>query len=142
MLLMKKAKIGTLIISALLSVSMFSIGTYAAASRVETSEFGTFSWELKKASQPGTRTYCVWAEATTSITKNYSSTSTKVIATVEVQDNLTGRTLDYRTNTNSTGPSVTVKSISNLNDTRKMAVFGCHEARGKSSIVRYTSTII
>lgn len=138
---MKKTKIIVLLISVILSVSMFNISTNAASS-VETREFGTFSWELKSASQPGVRTYCVWAEATTSISKNYSSTSTKVIASVEVQDNKTGRTLDYRTGTNNTGPSVKVKSISNINDTRKMAVFACHEARGQSSIVRYTSTII
>lgn len=75
-------------------------------------------------------------------TKNYSSTSTKVIASIEVQDNETGRTLDYRTKSNSTGPSVILESYANTSRYREMAVFGCHEARGQGSIVRYTSTKI
>lgn len=138
---MKKAKIGALLISTLMFVSMFNINANAASS-VETSEFGTFSWNLEREYQPGVRTYYVWAEATTSITKNYSSTSTKVIASIEVQDNETGRTLDYRTKSNSTGPSVILESYANTSRYREMAVFGCHEARGQGSIVRYTSTKI
>jgi len=125
---MKKVRVTALIICIIVTISM-----------TQTPEFGTFSWSLgHEVTHPISRTYNVRVEGITSITK-YSA-GTTVIVKIEVQDNKTGTPLYTCIDSKTNAPTAKTLTKSNILPHHEFAAFGCHEARGKNAIVRYTCT--
>lgn len=115
-------------IFAVVSALMISASIPTMAASVSTSEFGTFTYNLTKSGNSVT--------ASTSITK--CTSSTKLITTLEVQNNATGAKIVSGTATKTGVKSASVVKAVN-NTSIKLAAFGCHEARGNSSVAKYTS---
>ncbi|MFD2117269.1 hypothetical protein ACFSTH_13080 [Paenibacillus yanchengensis] len=106
-------------------VMMMALSGSALAAEVNTSEFGKFTYNLSKSGSTVT--------ASTSIA-NYTS-STKVITTLEVQENATGNVL-FNSSVTKTNNSTASIQATNLTST-KLAAFSAHEARGQNSVVKY-----
>lgn len=138
---MKKVRVTALIICIIVTISMTGLLVYAGANEGsgQTPEFGTFSWSLgHEVTHPISRTYNVRVEGITSITK-YSA-GTTVIVKIEVQDNKTGTPLYTCIDSKTNAPTAKTLTKSNILPHHEFAAFGCHEARGKNAIVRYTCT--
>lgn len=132
---MKKLKICGLFIALAFMVGAFA--NTATATTVSTTEFGTFSYDLTKTYETGTRSGFVIVDAYTSISIP-KSTST-VYVTMEIRDNSTGQLYQTYSDSDSTYAS---KSFNYDTGLRDLGVFACHEARGTSSVVRYTSCVV
>lgn len=120
---MKKIKVK--MFAAATAIMIMAFAGSASAASVNTSEFGTFTYNLTKSGKSVT--------ASTSITKTTSST--KVITKLEVQNNATGAVLVNTQRTTTGGKSSTIRA-NNLTAS-KLAAFSTHEARGKNSVARY-----
>lgn len=99
------------------------------AKTVETSEFGTFSYSLTRS-----------GNKVTAITKT-EKTAAHLYTTLEVQLNATGETI-YGPKT-FTKENVKINKVIRLTNysTKKLAVFSCHEARGKTSVTKYLAEV-
>lgn len=132
---MKKSKTLGIVVALLFMVSVLA-GTVSAAT-VSTTEFGTFSYDLTKTFESGTRSGFVIVNAYTGISVP-KSTST-VYVTMDIRDNSTGALYQTLTDSNATYASKTFNYDTGLRD---LGVFACHEARGTTSVVRYTSCVV
>lgn len=121
---MKKIKVKVL--AAATAIMMMAFAGSVSVASINTSEFGTFTYNLTKSGTSVT--------AATSITK--TSSSTKVITKLEVQNNnATGAVLVNLQKTVTGGKSSSIRA-NNLTAST-LAAFSTHEARGKNSVARY-----
>lgn len=129
---MNKSKIcGSFIALAFMASALVNT---VSATTVTGTAFGDFSYDLSVSGYPGTRTADVRVEAYTSITK--PSSSSTVYLTLDIRDNSTGALYQTYTDSDSVRASKTFGYNTGLRD---LGIFGCHEARGTTSVVRYTS---
>lgn len=113
-----------------LALSLCIMGSVVpvSASTVNTSEYGNFTYSLSKSGNQVTAT-----------TKTQKAAS-KLITKMTVQVNSTGKTLVNATTTKINAKNnVMIRAINNTS--KKLAAFSTHEARGKTSVVKYKAEI-
>ena len=98
------------------------------AKSVKTDEFGTFSYSLTKSENK------IYAQT------SCSKTASKLITSLVVEKNSTGEKLFNVKNTKDNCKKNDVIYLIN-NSNNKLAVFSAHEAKGKTSIVRYEAEV-
>lgn len=122
---LRKKVLSTVLSGVMVGAMAFTTIPVSAAT-VSTGEFGTMTYYLRGSGNTVT--------AHTSVTK----TANKVITKLEIQVNATGATIFNYQKTASNAKACTNTKVTNYTVT-KLAAWGTHEARGNSSIAKYTS---
>ena len=117
------------IVATALALSLLAGTTTVSAASVNTSEFGKFTYSLTKSANK--------ISAKTSTEK----TAHKLITKLEIQVNATGQVLANITETAVNAKKNPVVKVINNGEKRSLAAFSAHEARGKSSVVKYKADI-
>ena len=134
---MKTKKLIAFLLTAIL---MLSIPFSCFAKPVETNkntEFGTLTGRLEQPVDPSDRKSVTYSTGTT-------KTAPTIIASMDVKLYTTGKQISSGEtaksyNSKKTGDQWECHSATY--NKQKMSAFGCHEARGKSSLVAYTTLI-
>lgn len=124
----KLTKMKALLLTLILTVGLLGSVMSVSAASITTREFGKFTYSLSKNQKSVT--------AKTKVAK----TAPKLITSIEVQLNSTGKKISSRTKTNKKSKNCNLKTTFKKSNV-KYAAFSSHEARGAGSVVRYKSVV-